>query len=163
MFAEEFCGSLLDLLPQGRIDTLLQTFHAVLDARTEEKAVLAFSVLAVGGVKVSPRSRRVRIREDGATVEAEATGRTFSCPICDARVPFSADRCPSCHTPRSEMGLKAQQPGLMNYLESLQGKEVGAPGRVAPRPPEDRTRGLTNGVRPAEAPPGRVNGTSGAA
>ncbi len=145
-------------MPEGRIDTLLQSFHAVLDARGEEgRDRIAIAVLAVGGVKLTPHHRRARLREDGAAVEPEASARTFSCPICDARVPFSAPRCPSCGTLRSDMAPGRGQPGLTDYLESL-GRPAGADrGRVSP--PPEKPEGLTNGVRPAGRSPGRVNGT----
>ena len=144
-------------LPEARRTALFPTFHAVLDARSEERDVLAFAVLAVGGVKLKGRYRRARVREDGAAVEATRTVRTFSCPICDARVPFDAAKCPSCGSLRAEMSVRPREEGLMDYVETL-GREGGVPG-ARPRPArETRAPGLTNGVRAPK--PGRVNGVA---
>ena len=144
-------------MPEARRDALFPTFHAVLDARGEERDVLSFAVLAVGGVKLAGRYRRARVREDGASVETTPTVRTFSCPICDARVPFNAAKCPSCGTLRAEMSVRPKEAGLLDYVETL-GREGGVP-RARPRPArETRAPGLTNGVRAAR--PGRVNGVA---
>lgn len=145
-------------MPDDRTNALLQTFHAVLDARSEGGDALGFAVLGVGGVKLSARYRRVRIREDEARVETEPAVRTFSCPICDARVPFEAQKCPSCGTPRSEMAVRSRPSGIMDYVESL-GRKEGAVdrGRTSAAPAQPRPPGFINGTR---APPGRVNGTA---
>ena len=144
-------------LPEARRDALFPTFHAVLDARGEERDVLSFAVLAVGGVKLAGRYRRARVREDGASVETTPTVRTFSCPICDARVPFNAAKCPSCGTLRAEMSVGTREAGLMDYVETL-GREGGVPS-ARPRPArESRAPGRANGVRAPR--PGRVNGVA---
>jgi len=144
-------------MPEDRANALLQSFHAVLDVRREGPEALAIGVLGVGGVKLTSRYRRVRVREDAAFVEAEPTVRTFSCPICDARVPFDVAKCPSCGTPRSDMAVRARPSGIMDYVESLGRKDVEDRARVSAAPSQPRPPGFTNGVR---GPAGRVNGTA---
>lgn len=153
-------------MPEARLEALLKTFHAVFDARGEDRSSVSLAVLGVGGVKLAPRYRRVQLSEDGAFVESEPAARSFSCPICDARVPFDAPKCPGCGTARSEMTVRAQS-GIMDYVDSLGRKEgEEARGRVsAPPAREPRPPGFTNGMRPLAGrvngtAPGRVNGTS---
>jgi len=139
-------------MPEAQVAAIAQEWHAVLDAKPIETDVYGLAVLTVGGVPLTPRYRRARIREDVAAVEVEVV-RTFSCPICDARVPFEADKCPGCGTSRADMARKAQ-PAVYDYLERL-GLEA-TPERGLPPLREPRPPGRTNGMRPGGA--GRVNG-----